>query len=532
MKKINTVIILVSLMLASSCLSCAAKTLTPEAFIAKIAKKKYSKQMTAVEQVTDEALLAEISKTYALPADICLSAFERITDPEKIADVARNAVFTKVQKKAMEKTADQSVFIDILMEPDIMNIGPFAEAAAKLTETSAAEVATKAPIEYNRKLAISHLNDQQLLADIAVKEEGNTVSMAAVERLTDQNLLADLAITGATQSLRIGAIEKLTDQNLLEQIFLGSVELPERTAALSQISDYGVLEKILTLESLDKSLREDTVRKVKNQAVLAKIARDESDQKMLEATLTNLDDPEVLLDVARTARYVLTRRIIIARIDSQWRRDLDLVSVRFNVGRVNTDLKVTVKNHSQDVAYDRLLCKFVSMNGINLNTGLELDGRIEPGKTETLTMSLAGDWGSTITDQSSVIILKANPVLPNKAIDLTASGESADNLEDNHSPIISETAVWKHITTTDGISGDIRGVTTEVFVDATDPDGDVLTYEWSVSNGTFTANRPIATWERPVHNKTVQSGTITVRVDDGRGGHATRTFTSDMGQSN
>ena len=64
----------------------------------------------------------------------------------------------------------------------------------------------------------------------------------------------------------------------------------------------------------------------------------------------------------------------------------------------------------------------------------------------------------------------------------------------------------------------------EVF--AGDPDGDQLTYKWSNTNpcGRFTWNQSSskADWFHPdplcPHNQTFHPGTITVIIDDGRGG--------------
>jgi chitinase len=52
---------------------------------------------------------------------------------------------------------------------------------------------------------------------------------------------------------------------------------------------------------------------------------------------------------------------------------------------------------------------------------------------------------------------------------------------------------------------------------ASDPDGDELSYEWSVERGTLSAEGPDATWVAP---NEYGSFVITVTVSDGRGGQA------------
>jgi hypothetical protein len=73
-------------------------------------------------------------------------------------------------------------------------------------------------------------------------------------------------------------------------------------------------------------------------------------------------------------------------------------------------------------------------------------------------------------------------------------------------------------------TGVLVGVTTEITIAATDPDGDPLTYSWSVSNGSVTWDGPAALWQRELRNGNVVDGSITVTVADGRGGSASFTY--------
>ncbi len=57
-------------------------------------------------------------------------------------------------------------------------------------------------------------------------------------------------------------------------------------------------------------------------------------------------------------------------------------------------------------------------------------------------------------------------------------------------------------------------------VSASDPDGDPLTYEWSVNNGTIIGSGATVTWD-PSFCSPYCTATVTVTVRDGRGGSAT-----------
>jgi hypothetical protein len=67
--------------------------------------------------------------------------------------------------------------------------------------------------------------------------------------------------------------------------------------------------------------------------------------------------------------------------------------------------------------------------------------------------------------------------------------------------------------------GYLTGAVTIITIPAAgDPDGDSLTYGWSVTNGTISAAGLTATWTRAIDFGEPQPGTVTVTVSDGRGG--------------
>ena len=74
----------------------------------------------------------------------------------------------------------------------------------------------------------------------------------------------------------------------------------------------------------------------------------------------------------------------------------------------------------------------------------------------------------------------------------------------------------------DPTTGYLIGATTtiNVLTPAVDPDGNPLTYTWTVSNGSVTANGLSATWTRIIELGQPKSGTATVTASDGRGGAA------------
>ena len=96
----------------------------------------------------------------------------------------------------------------------------------------------------------------------------------------------------------------------------------------------------------------------------------------------------------------------------------------------------------------------------------------------------------------------------------------------NRPPVIAKDTI---VTTAvdSNLLGQILGVTTKITIQASDPDGDVLSFRWTASNGSITGNGPTGTWKRELTSGGQPiPGTATVVVTDGRGGQAEYTFTA------
>jgi hypothetical protein len=74
----------------------------------------------------------------------------------------------------------------------------------------------------------------------------------------------------------------------------------------------------------------------------------------------------------------------------------------------------------------------------------------------------------------------------------------------------------------DPTTGFLIGATTTInaLTPAVDPDGDPLTYTWTASNGSITANGLSATWTRVIELGRPKPGSATVTAIDGKGGAA------------
>jgi len=83
----------------------------------------------------------------------------------------------------------------------------------------------------------------------------------------------------------------------------------------------------------------------------------------------------------------------------------------------------------------------------------------------------------------------------------------------NHPPVINSVTAEKEVTTLSE---------SQIICEATDTDGDTLTYQWSADGGTIKGESSSITWVAP---DTAGNYTVTVAVTDGKGGKASNSTT-------
>jgi hypothetical protein len=231
--------------------------------------------------------------------------------------------------------------------------------------------------------------------------------------------------------------------------------------------------------------------------------------------------------VARTAKYKQTRAILTARLNQAWRRDLELSpSHCIAESATYTVCLVTVKNKSDSLAYSGFTFRPINTSITDLENAPGMGGSVEPGETATINAALNGDWRGLVlrVPNGAIEVLYAEPMLPKGATDLRAGGEAGPYVPGpNNPPLISERASIR-TTTSSNVLAEITAVTTQITVDAWDPDLDPLTFSWTATNGTIEGNGPSCVWHREFHGIHLIPGTATVTVTDGRGGKTTLGF--------
>lgn len=193
-----------------------------------------------------------------------------------------------------------------------------------------ADVARNARDFVARNLAVSRLQDQSLLADIAKSEnpiflEKNSLSMAGFEWSRQRGLhIAPESTRTYAVRRRVWLVERLSDQALLAQIAKSASDPPSDLGrAVEPRRTFECEDRTSLLHPLGRSLtcavRRAAVKKLADEALLAEIARADPDWEVRRAAVENshLEDQAALAEVARTDTEWLVRGAAVLRLTDQ-----------------------------------------------------------------------------------------------------------------------------------------------------------------------------------------------------------------------
>ena len=178
------------------------------------------------EKVFKLILLALFLYGCAEPVDVALktrnikkgkAAVEQITDQALLAKVASSASETDVRIAAIRKLTDQSTLAKIAMEDDSYFISQ--AAIGNLTDQPTLEkIALGRKSSFLRGEAINKLTNPKILEKIAMEDEDSNVRMSTINKLTNPEILAKIAMQEEKLNIRKRAINKLAKQDMLEKL--------------------------------------------------------------------------------------------------------------------------------------------------------------------------------------------------------------------------------------------------------------------------------------------------------------------------
>lgn len=132
-----------------------------------------------------------------------------------------------------------------------------------------AEVSSDDPA--SRAAAVVDIDDQSILATIALTDKSTEVFLAAVDRIDDQAVLKQLAIEHWWPRGREFAVAKVSDQEFLRAVATGTDDPIVRRAAVAKLDDQSTLAHIALTDDVF-SIRRNAVERIDTRRLLEQIA--------------------------------------------------------------------------------------------------------------------------------------------------------------------------------------------------------------------------------------------------------------------
>jgi hypothetical protein len=122
-----------------------------------------------------------------------------------------------------------------------------------------------------RLKAVAGLEDQPVLARLAMEDPSPRVRRAAVNRVSDQALLEKIALDGCEIDARVAAVEKIESQRTLAEIIKVRKNFQLMGACFSRITDRKILEAIAYDAGYNMSARRMAIANYADESLLAEV---------------------------------------------------------------------------------------------------------------------------------------------------------------------------------------------------------------------------------------------------------------------
>jgi hypothetical protein len=249
--------------------------------------KKPDERSAAVQNLSDAAVLSRIAGNDP-DYQVRMIAVARLTDQIMLIDIAKTAADADVRMAAIEKISESKA----LAEPAIQSF--LAERLINLQNQN------------ERSRVLRYLTDREVLegevvqraiAGIAKNHSDQSVRASAFEKLSSQAILAEIAMKDKDSNIRSIAAKKLTDQAVLAEIAMNDTSSVVWDAAVINLNDEALL-----VEVIKKRILWTALRKLRNQQLLAEVAKFCKNMQVSDFVAKQLTDENVLTEIAKTSQ--------------------------------------------------------------------------------------------------------------------------------------------------------------------------------------------------------------------------------------
>ncbi len=211
--------------------------------------------------------------------DIRQIEIESLDDPQILKDVAQNDEAPEVRQAALHKINDLTV-LDQIAQHDTNN--KVRELAEQRFKQLLCGQKNDCPALDTRLSWVKDTTDTERLAYIAEHGQEVELRLAAISRLEREGLLGDIAINDPISEVRLAAVTKLTQKSTLERVYKASRNRDKRVSRLARDKLDEVIEQLerpervqaeceaicTKLESLERRLKSDTLNQKLAQSLI------------------------------------------------------------------------------------------------------------------------------------------------------------------------------------------------------------------------------------------------------------------------
>lgn len=233
-----------------------------------------------------------------------IKSIEKIEDQGELTRIVTEAHSHFVRLAAVKKLTDQSTLAQIVVN----NASLADEALKRITGNAALHyIISTDTLTAHRIQAAAKLEDheagQQIIGDAARNDKEEAVRIQAVKLLDNQEILADIAITEKkSYQVETESVLRVTDQMLLAKIARRGCDDHARTYALSRISDPKLKEEVskelLTDPNAGNSVWQNAIECTDDQAAIMSLIRNPKVTKELRlSAIKKITDIDFLQEI-------------------------------------------------------------------------------------------------------------------------------------------------------------------------------------------------------------------------------------------
>ncbi|MHA2030951.1 MAG: HEAT repeat domain-containing protein [Candidatus Kariarchaeaceae archaeon] len=164
-----------------------------------------------------------------------------------------------------------------------------------------------------RKAAVDRLTGENLLHDIVMKDLSEKVKLSGILKINkNQALLSDIAVNCTATKIREIAVSKIDNQNLLKIIAVEDRNRWVREQAVNNmISDGDGLEYLtkIAMNDSDENVRYSAIKKIKADSYLGRIVRESQFNDSVKVAIKNMCNIETLAVLRMTAKLEIQKEI-------------------------------------------------------------------------------------------------------------------------------------------------------------------------------------------------------------------------------